>query len=357
MNERLARVRKIMADKGLDGIIITGRSNTYYLSGFTGSTSYLLIGLTKAWLVVDFRYTIQAKKEAYVGIEAIEHGESFFATLDQLLGDENIRNIGFEGNNLSFSEHQKFSAKLTNALKFVSLGCEIDFLRIKKDALEIEALAQAVRMGDQVFDHILNIVKPGMRESELAAEIDYQMRKLGAKGPSFDTIVAAGERSAMCHAEPTGNILKKGDPIVLDFGVIYHHYCSDMTRTLFIGDPGDEMKKIYGIVRDAQQSALDCLASGMPARDADKAARSIIAQAGYGNCFGHGLGHGVGIEIHEDPRLSEKSEDILEDCMVFTVEPGIYVEGLGGVRIEDMVTLSEGKLRNFTASAKSMIIL
>lgn len=357
MNERLGRVRKIMVDKGLDGLIVTGRANTYYLSGFTGSTSYFLIGLSKAWLVVDFRYTIQAGKEVYEGIKALEQTDGFYAVLDQLILDENIRSVGFEGNNLSFSEYGKLSTKLTYASKLVSLGGEVDLLRIKKEGQEIEALAQAVSMGDKVFDHILNIARPGIRESELGAEIDYQMKKLGAKGPSFDTIVAAGERSAMCHAAPSENIIKKGDSIVLDFGVIYHHYCSDMTRTIFMGDPGEEMKKIYGIVKDAQQAALDSFFSGMPGRDADGIARSVIAKAGYGNCFGHGLGHGVGIEIHEDPRLSQKSEDTLEDGMVFTAEPGIYVEGLGGVRIEDMVTLSNGKLRNFTTSAKGMIIL
>lgn len=346
-----------MTDKGLEGVIVTGRANTYYLSGFSGSTSYLLAGLSKAWLVVDFRYTIQAGKEAREGVEVVEQTDSFYATLNQLLLEANIRNLGFEGNNLSFAEYGKFTTKLSNAAKFVALGGEIDALRMKKDESEIEAISQAVLMGDKVFDYILDIIKPGMTESELSAEMEYRMKKLGAQGPSFDTIVASGERSAMCHASPTENRIKKGDSLVLDFGVIYHHYCSDMTRTIFIGDPGDEMKKIYGIVKDAQTAGLECLFSGLSGRDADKAARAVIANAGYGKHFGHSLGHGVGIEIHEDPRLSEKSEDVLEDGMVFTTEPGIYVEGLGGVRIEDMVTLVGGKPRNFTTSPKSMIIL
>lgn len=357
MNERIEKVRKMMSEKALDGLIVTGRANTYYLSGFSGSTSYLLIGKRKAWLVVDFRYTIQAKNEASEGIEVVEQTGSFLAALDRILADEGMSAVGFEGNQLSYSEYERFKAKLSHAGSLRGIGDEIDLMRIRKDDREIEALAQAVKVGDQVFDHMLKVIKPGMTESEVAAEMEYQMRKLGASGPSFATIVASGARSAMCHAQPTENRLKPGDALVMDFGVIYHHYCSDMTRTIFIGEPGEEMKKIYRIVLEAQLAALDCLHSGMLARDADKVARDIIAKAGYGANFGHSLGHGVGIEIHEEPRLSEKSEDTLLDGMVFSVEPGIYVEGLGGVRIEDMVVLVDGKPRDLTGSTKDMIIL
>jgi len=357
MKERLDRVRKIMAEKALDGVIVTGRANTFYLSGFTGSTSYLLIGRTDAWLVVDFRYTIQAKGQVREGIEVVELKESFLATLDRIIAEEGMKSVGFEDNNLSYSEYERFRSKLTHAGKLVAVGNEIDMLRIRKDEEEIEAIAEAVKLGDRVFEQVLRVIKPGMKETELAAEIEYQMRKLGASGPSFATIVGAGPRSAMCHASPSENTIKPGDAVVLDFGVIYRNYCSDMTRTIFIGEPCEEMKKIYRIVKEAQQAALDCLASGMPARDADKVARDIISRAGYGPNFGHSLGHGVGIEIHEEPRLSEKSDDILLDGMVFSVEPGIYVEGLGGVRIEDLVVLTGGKPRDLTGSTKDMIVL
>jgi len=353
----MEKVRKIMSGKGLDGLIVTGRANTFYLSGFTGSTSYLLISMTKAWLVIDFRYTIQARSQVCEGIEVVEHDSTFLSTLDRIIADEGMESIGFEGNNLSYSEYERFKEKLPHAGRLESIGDEIDLLRVRKDDGEIEIIAEAVRLGDQVFDRVLKLVKPGIAELELAAEIEYQMRKLGAAGPSFATIVAAGERSAMCHAAASSNRIKPGDALILDFGVIYRNYCSDMTRTIFIGDPGEEMKRIYRIVRDAQLAALESLGSGMKARDADKVARDIITLEGYGACFGHSLGHGVGIEIHEEPRLSEKSEDILLDGMVFTVEPGIYVEGLGGVRIEDMVALVDGKPRNLTCSTKEMIIL
>lgn len=357
MNNRLARLREKLKEKDLDAAIIIGRPNTLYLSGFTGTTSYLLIGMDKAWLVVDFRYTIQAREQAFEGIEVIEHADSFHATLDELMAENKLLRIGFEGHMLTFTEYERLTLKLTVPKDYVNLGGIVDQLRMVKDADEIERINEAVLLGDKVFDHILKFIKPGLKETEVSAEMEYIMKKLGAKGPSFETIVASGHRSAMCHGTASDNTLKLGDALVLDFGVIYQNYCSDMTRTLFIGEPKNELIKIYEIVKKAQQTALDSLVSGMKAFDADKIARDIITEAGYGKAFGHSLGHGVGVEIHEDPRLSTKSEDILTDGMVFTIEPGIYVEGLGGVRIEDMVVLVDGKPRNFTTSTKNMIVL
>lgn len=357
MNKRLQKARKLIKEKNLDAIIIVGRPNTIYNSGFTGSTSVLLIGLEKAWLVVDFRYTIQAKEQAFEGIEVVEQQESFYKTINGLISDNSIGNIGFEGNVLTFSEYQKMKISLTKAKSLVNLEGSTDMLRLIKDSEEIECIQQAVLFGDRVFDHIVKFIKPGMKETEVAAEIEYMMKKLGARGPSFETIVAAGHRSAMCHGTATDNIIKAGDAVVLDFGLIYRNYCSDMTRTIFIGEPDKELKKIYDIVRKAQEAALSGIVSGMKASDADKIARDIITEAGFGDAFGHSLGHGVGVEIHEEPRLSAKSEDILTDGMVFSVEPGIYVEGLGGVRIEDMVVMEGGRPRNFTTSIKDMIIV
>lgn len=357
MNTRLQKLRSLLKDKNTDACIVTGRPNTIYLSGFTGTTSFLLVGMDKAWLIVDFRYTIQAKEQAFEGVEVIELEESFYTTINELIKQNSYEIIGFEGNILTFSEYEKFKEKLTNAKKLVSLESSIDQLRIIKDADEIEQIQQAVLLGDKVFDHIVKFIKPGMKETEISAEIEYTMKKLGAKGSSFETIVAAGHRSAMCHGTATDNVLKNGDAVVLDFGVNYRNYCSDMTRTIFIGEPNDQLKKIYNIVLKAQKAALEDIVSGMSGFDADKIARDIITDAGYGETFGHSLGHGVGVEIHEEPRLSSKSLEVLKDGMVFSVEPGIYVEGLGGVRIEDMVVLVDGKLRNFTTSTKDLIII
>jgi Xaa-Pro aminopeptidase len=357
MNKRLQKARKLIKEKNLDAMIIIGRPNTIYNSGFTGSTSVLLIGPEKAWLVVDFRYTIQAREQVFEGIEVVEQQESFYKTINELISDNSIADIGFEGNVLTFSEYQKMKISLTKAKNLVNLEGSVDRLRLIKDSEEIECIQQAVLLGDRVFDHIVKFIKPGMKETEVSAEIEYMMKKLGARGPSFETIVAAGHRSAMCHGTATDNVIKAGDAVVLDFGLIYRNYCSDMTRTIFIGEPNKELKRIYDIVRHAQEAALSGIVSGMKASDADKIPRDIIAEAGFGAAFGHSLGHGVGVEIHEEPRVSAKSEDILTDGMVFSVEPGIYVEGLGGVRIEDMVVLESGKIKNFTTSIKDMIIV
>lgn len=357
MNKRLQKLRELLKENDLDAAIITGRANTLYFSGFTGSTSYLLVGMEKAWLIVDFRYTIQAKEQVTEGVESIELEDSFHSTMNEIIKQNGLYNIGFEGDALTFTQYEELKNKLTFAKSLVSLGNKIDRIRIIKDADEIEKLQEAVLLGCKAFDHIVGFIRPGMKETEIAAELEYTMKKLGAQGPSFETIIAAGPRSALCHGTATDYALKKGDAVVLDFGVIYRNYCSDMTRTIFIGEPDPELKKIYGIVRKAQETALESLVPGISGFDADKAARDVIAEAGYGKHFGHGLGHGVGLEIHEDPRLSLKSTDILTESMVFTVEPGIYVEGLGGVRIEDMVVFTDGKLRNFTTSPKDMIII
>ena len=357
MEYRIQKLREKLKKKNLDAVIVTGRPNTLWLSGFTGSTSFLLICLGRAYLIVDFRYTIQARQQVFGGIEVIQYEDSFYSTLNKLIEQDDIKNIGFEGNIVSYREYHELKEKLTNARSFESIGDTIENLRIIKDSYEIDRIQEAVLLGDKVFEKIIDFIKPGMKEADIAAELEYTMKKLGAQGPSFQTIVAAGARSAMCHGTASDYVLQKGDALVLDFGVIYHNYCSDMTRTIFIGEPEKKLREIYHTVKEAQQAVLDALKPGMSGFEADKIARDIISRAGYGDNFGHGLGHGVGIEIHEAPRLSVKSKDILTDGMVFTVEPGIYVEGLGGVRIEDMVVFVDGKLRNFTSSTKEMIII
>lgn len=357
MNHRLHKLRALLKENDCNACLITGRANTLYFSGFTGTTSYLLVGMDKAWLIVDFRYTIQARDQVYEGIEVVEIIKSFYSTISEIVKQNSLDIIGFEGQVLNVSEYNIIKEKLTKIKKLVRFDSQIDWIRSIKDSDEIERIQNAVLLGDKVFEHIVELIKPGMKETEVAAELEYTMKKLGAKGPSFESIIAAGHRSAMCHGTATENTIKNGDTVVLDFGVIYRNYCSDMTRTIFIGEPKKELVKIYDIVKRAQQAALDGITSGMSGYNADKIARDIITENGYKEAFGHSLGHGVGIEIHEEPRLSEKSEDILKDGMVFSVEPGIYVEGLGGVRIEDMVVLVDGKIRNFTTSPKDMIII
>lgn len=357
MSERLVSLRQKMNEKDIEAVILIGRPNTLYLSGFTGSTSFLFITDSEAVLVVDFRYTIQAKRQVYPGIKVLEQQEGFLKAINELIGKAGVKKVGFEGNCLTFTEYTSMKEKLTNANSFITIGSLVDRMRMVKDEGEIQCIQEAVLLGDKVFDHIIGYIKPGVTENEIAAEMEHKMKTLGAKGPSFETIVAAGIRSAMCHGTATDNVLKAGDAIVLDFGVIYKNYCSDMTRTVFLGEPSPDLKKIYTIVKKAQQAGLDAIVAGLTGKQADAIARDIIDVEGYGKCFGHSLGHGVGLEIHENPRLSQASEDTLDNGMVFSVEPGIYVEGIGGVRIEDMVFLSEGKVRNFTTSTKELLIL
>lgn len=357
MTHRLEKVRQWLREQELDAILVTGRPNTFWLTGFTGSTSMLLVSHAQAHLLVDFRYTIQAREQVEPAIEVLEIEDTFHKTLDGVLGKTLCGRIAYEGGILTVSEMDRLVERLTHAVHWVNAGNRVDLMRAVKDAGEIAILAEAVRLGDQVFTEILPLMRPGVREAELAAEMEYRMRKLGCSGPSFDTIIAAGHNGALCHWAASQTELKLGDAVVMDFGVKWKGYCSDMTRTVFIGQPDPEMKRIYDIVLAAQRNALDHLSVGMTGVAADALARGVIEAAGFGKCFGHSLGHGVGIEIHEEPRLSSKSEDVLCDGMVVTVEPGIYVEGLGGVRIEDMVTFAGGRMRNLTGSPKEAIIL
>lgn len=368
-HKRMGRLRGLMQELALDAILVTGRPNTFWLTGFSGSTSMLLIGHAQAHLLVDFRYTIQARSQVTQNTTVIEIPDTFYKSLDAILDEAGYLRIGYEGSIMTVSELARMTEKMHHSPQFINLESQLDVMRKVKDAKEISLIADAVRMGDAVFLEALPLIKPGMTEAELAGEMEYRMRRLGARGPSFDTIIAGGENGALCHWSASNKKLKQGEAIVMDFGVKLNGYCSDMTRTVFLGDPQPEMRKIYNIVLKAQMEALSALqeagndilrsgaSAGMTGSAADAVARRIIDDAGYGKCFGHSLGHGVGIEVHEEPRLSSKSEDVLGDGMVFTIEPGIYVEGLGGVRIEDMATYENGVFRNFTGSSKEMIIL
>ncbi len=357
MEARLAALRAVLERRKLDGAILTGRPNTFWLSGFTGSTSLLLVTRLQAFLIVDFRYAIQAKTQVTDGIEPVELIESFHATLERLLARNGVKSIGYEGDVLTVSEFELFKERLRTPFRFVNLATDLPELRVRKNAAELEAIKRAVAIGDAVYAEILPYIREGVTEADLAAEIEYRMRRYGAQGTSFETIVASGPNSALCHSTATTRAFAQGDAIVMDFGVKWNGYCSDMTRTVFLGEPGPVLRRIYPIVLKAQMAALAALHCGIRGGEADRVARRIIADAGHDNHFGHSLGHGVGIEIHEDPRISSPSSDVLEDGMVFTVEPGIYLEGVGGVRIEDMGAMVGGTFRNFTASPKAMLIL
>ena len=340
-------VSQILKEKQLDGIVITSRVNRIYLSGFTGTEGMLLLTPEKNYIFVDGRYTIQARQQAK-SFEVIEFKSEPYS----LLSEYGLNRIGYEDNTIL---HRVYS-RLPDCEK-VGVSKDIDLLRMIKTEEELKKMKVAADIADAAFEHILNYIRVGVTEVEIATELEFFMKKNGASALSFDTIVAVGERSALPHAFPDKNQVKRGEVVLMDYGCVYEGYCSDMTRTVAVGSISDKMKEIYDIVLNAQVSAEKAIKAGITGADADKVARDIIEKSGYGNNFNHSLGHGVGLEIHEAPNLSRLSTLTLPEHSVVTVEPGIYVEGLGGVRIEDMGDVTKDGFISFTKSPKDLIIL
>ena len=352
MNDRLMRLRAAMEKKGLDAVLLNSLTAIRYFSNFTSDESIVLITKTRSILVTDFRYTIQAKEQSGDRFEIIEAaGSKQLETVCAALHDEHAKTVGFEEDCVSFARYRTY-AKFE--LELVPFATELSDLRIIKTAEEIASLQKAQDLADRSFTELLKVIHSGMTEKRVAAELEYIGAKLGSEGPSFDTIVGSGPNGAMCHAVPGERKLQKGDLVVLDYGCLYNGYHSDMTRTFAVGDVDDFSLKIYNIVRTAQAKALDALRPGITGKQLDSIARDYIASEGYGACFGHSLGHGFGLLIHESPRASQACDTVLEEGMTITVEPGIYIEGKLGVRIEDCcVVTKDGKL-DLCASTKEL---
>ncbi|HHV98077.1 MAG TPA: aminopeptidase P family protein [Clostridiaceae bacterium] len=353
--KRLSGLRAKLRELNADAALITKRENYRYLSGFTGTFANLIITQDSAFLITDFRYVEQAAEQAKL-FEIIQYTGKLEDTLNELLISQNVNILGFEESYLSFAEYSKYKLKFS-VKELIPLGRAVEELRMVKDETEIDILRKAVQIADNAFTHILGYIKPGLTELEIAAEIEYFMKKQGAEGASFETIVASGVRSSMPHGVASEKKVEQGDVITMDFGAIYKGYCSDMTRTVFMGRPGKEMEKIYNIVLEAQLKSLEGAHKGLKGREIDHIARKIITDAGYGENFGHSLGHGVGLEIHEEPRFSPSSNQVIENGMAVTVEPGIYVAGLGGVRIEDLIIINGRNPIVLTKSPKELIVL
>lgn len=351
---RIAKLREAFARNAVDGVLITSYENMLYYSGFKCAEAYLLITGKDAYVFTDFRYTIQARDEAK-NCRVIEiSNDTLIAKIKETLKADGVRACGFEEEKLTVSQFRQFDA-LSVGLKPMSR--DISSLRAVKDAGEIENLRVAQSMADKAFELFLGRVKPGMTEVEAAAELDYLCRLQGSEGPSFDTIIGSGPNGAMCHAIPGKRKLADGDLVVVDFGCMYNGYHSDMTRTFGIGKVSDKCRKIYDIVLEAQLKALESLKSGISGREFDRIARDCISSYGYGEAFGHSLGHGFGLEIHEKPRASKLSEDILLAGMTITDEPGIYLEGEFGVRIEDDLVVTEDGYINLANITKKLMII
>jgi len=355
MNNYL-RVQDILKEKNIDAVLISNGKNMRYISGFTGETGYVYISDKRHAVITDFRYTIQAETEAE-GYEVITIGNGGYSeTLNDVLATDGVKLLGFEAGDMLFADYQKLKGDLAG-VELVPVGNEITAMRRIKTPQELEYIKTAEAIGDKVFTEILDFIKPGMTEIEVAARIEYLLKVNGAEGISFNAIVASGINSSMPHAVPSHKKIEKGDFLTMDFGCVYNGYCSDMTRTIVIGKASDKQKEIYNLVLKAQLAALDFIKAGYKGKEVDKVARDIIYAAGYEGCFGHGLGHSVGLNIHENPRLSMLEEDIIEAGMTETIEPGIYIKGFGGVRIEDLVVVTEDGCINFTKSEKKLIEL
>ena len=351
---RIAKLREAFARNAVDGVLITSYENMLYYSGFKCAEAYLLITGKDAYVFTDFRYTIQARDEAKECRVVEISNDTLIAKLRDVLNADGVRACGFEEEKLTVSQFRQFDA-LSVGLKPMSR--DISLFRAVKDAGEVENLRIAQSMADKAFELFLGRVKPGMTEVEAAAELDYLCRLQGSEGPSFDTIIGSGPNGAMCHAIPGKRKLADGDLVVVDFGCMYNGYHSDMTRTFGIGKVSDKCRKIYDIVLEAQLKALESLKSGISGREFDRIARDCIASYCYGEAFGHSLGHGFGLEIHEKPRASKLSEDILLAGMTITDEPGIYLEGEFGVRIEDDLVVTEDGCINLANTTKKLMII
>ncbi len=353
MNGRVEKLRKYLNDNGLDSAIVYKEENRRYLSGFTGSSGYVVITKDRKLFITDFRYVQQASKQC-IGFEIVQHTDN--RTLFDILNSINISSLGFEEEFVTYAQYKELNDKLHN-VKLIELNGIINDLRMIKSDDEIESIRKAAEIGDKTFEYICTILKPGITEKEISLEIEHFMKKSGASGTSFESIVASGKRSSLPHGVASDKVIEQGDFVTLDFGCIYSGYCSDMTRTVVIGKATDKQKEIYDIVLRAQEEALEHIKAGKSGVEVDKIARNIIEENGYGDYFGHGLGHGVGLEIHESPRLSPTSKHTLEANMVVTDEPGIYLPDFGGVRIEDLVVVTTDGCEVLSKSSKRLIEL
>lgn len=347
-----SRIEKLLSNVEDDrAVFISGYPNIFYYSGFTSEDAWLIISKTEQMLITDSRYTVQAKEQAPdFDIIDIEKG------WDKIFAGVKEEKICFEENAVTFGFFEKLQKKAENK-RFYKAQKAIDAPRRIKDKSELKIIAEAEHIGDMAFSHMLEFMRAGMTEREIALELETFMKKQGASDLSFQTIAASGVRSAMPHGVASDKVVKKGELLTLDFGCVYKGYCSDMTRTVVFGEPDEKQKEIYGIVLKAQTEALDKIHEGIKCSDADKIARDVINDTGYGENFGHSLGHSVGIEIHEMPCFSPKSKDILKNGNVLSVEPGIYIDGWGGVRIEDLIAVIDGKIVNFASSPKNLIVI
>lgn len=357
---RLGMIHDLISKAEFDALLVTDLVNLRYLSGFKGSSGYGLLTADSFCFITDGRYDEQCRREmANAGVEGtirITGPEGLQPILGELIQEFEIRSLGLEAADVTWKQQMEMTGWFSD-LTVTPTENLVESLRIKKEVSEIERIRAAVELGDAAFQFIIDRIHPGRTEIEIAREIERFMIDNGAEGISFEVIVASGPRSAMPHARPTESVLGSDEVVLMDFGCVVDGYCSDMTRTIFLGSVSEDLRSAYSVVFKAQKEGASSLRPGLSCKDADALCRNPIAEAGYGDAFSHSTGHGVGLEIHEEPRLSQVGTGILAEGNVVTVEPGIYLEAIGGVRIEDVVLVTENGSEVLTQSPRELINL
>lgn len=352
---RIEKLRRRMDEQGIGAVVVTSADNRYYFSNFRGSSGALLITAQHCFLFTDFRYVSQAKEQA-TKFEVVQHAQNMLALICEYVKKFSVGRLGLELDALPTNDYLMIHGAL-QGVELVDVQTEFFDIRMVKDPEELDCIRRGVGMCDQAFAHILTFIRPGMAESEVGLELEFFMRRTGAEGIKANHVIVSGERSALPHGQATNRILGAGEFLTMDIGARVNGYYSDFTRTVAIGEPSEKQREIYEIVRTAQQAALDAIGPGQVCSELDEIARGIIRNAGYGENFGHSLGHSIGLAVHEKPGMRATDATILQPGMVITVEPGIYISGFGGVRIEDLIVITDSGYENFTHATKELQIV
>lgn len=355
MEKRLEILREKMITEGLDGVFITSKENRFYLSNFRGTSGALLITKDENYLFTDFRYIDQAKIQSPM-YQVINHQRDLYSSVSDFVKKHFIAKLGIEYETLPINEYLILKNKIPS-VAVEPVNSLLYGMRMIKDEIELQNLKNGIEICDKAFSHILTFIRPGITEKDIGLELEIFMRKAGAEGIKENHVIASGERSSLPHGQATERIINYGDFVKMDYGAKVNGYLTDFTRTVVVGQPNDKQLEIYNIVKTAQNAALNVIGPGVISADVDNAARSIISKAGYGDNFGHSTGHSIGLAIHEMPTLRANDQTILQPGMVVTIEPGIYIPGFGGVRIEDLVVITENGYENLTKSTKELQII
>jgi Xaa-Pro aminopeptidase len=354
LHQRRHKLTADFAEAKIDALLITSPANWYYLTGFTGESGAVVVSRKGTTLITDGRFMVQGRAEMS-GVRLVQQKGSLFESTGQFMKESRFRRVGFDPTQVTVGQLQSLRKATGGKVKLVPVAGRVESLRIRKDARELAQMRRAAVLADEVVQFAISLLKPGIREFEVGAEIEYEMRKRGASGPAFETIVAFGERAALPHARPTAKRLRKNELVVLDLGVILGHYCSDITRTVHVGRAPKRIRTWYQAVLEAQAAAIAAVTSGATCGDVDGAARQVLAGYHLDQLFVHSTGHGLGLEVHEDPRVGRGQKKRLEPGNVITIEPGVYAAGIGGIRIEDDVAVHASRTEVLTRAPRDLI--